>query len=159
MRIKNIVKLILCILLSQSAGIIGAIFTAPGFSGWYQSLNKPSFNPPGWVFSPVWITLYTLMGISLYLVINKNVKFDDKVSGLIFFAVQLVLNASWPIVFFGMKSIFGGFIFIILLWGSILLTILNFYKISKTSSVLLIPYLLWVSFAAVLNYSIYKLNS
>jgi len=158
MNLKNILKLILSILICQSAGIIGSLFTISAIPSWYNGLNKPSFTPPDCIFAPVWGILYTLMGISLYLIINKKFKSNDKTLGLIFFAVQLILNASWSIIFFGAKSILGGFIVILLLWTFIVLTIIKFYKISKPSAIMLYPYLLWVSFAVLLNYSIWKLN-
>lgn len=156
MSINKSFKLLGSILVCQLAGIIGSLFIASG--SWYQQLNKPDFQPPGWIFGPVWIMLYTLMGISLYLVIVKDVEFKDKKIALALFFIQLILNTSWSIVFFGMKSIIGGYLVIVFLWIFILLTMLKFYKISKISAVLLIPYILWVSFAAVLNYSIWRLN-
>jgi len=124
---------------------------------WYDTLIKPSFNPPSWVFSPVWITLYTLMGISLFLVLKAEDSTDKK-QGLIFFTIQLVLNGLWSIVFFGTHQILWAFIVIIFLLIFIILSIWKFYKISKTAAYILIPYLLWVSFATVLNFSLYQLN-
>lgn len=149
---KNWQKLILSILICQLAGIIGSIFSFSAIPSWYAFLNKPPFNPPNWVFGPVWTVLYTLMGFSAYLIFNKDKK------PLKIFAVQLVLNAVWSIVFFGLHSIWGGLFFIILLWFSILLTIVTFYKIDKNAAFLLIPYLLWVSFASILNYYLLILN-
>lgn len=144
------IKLIIAVFVCQLAGIIGSLFTNPS-SSWFTSLIKPSFNPPDWVFAPVWITLYLLMGISLYLIWN------DK-NTVIFFAIQLALNSIWSILFFGLHNLLLSSIEIILLWAMILAVIIKSYKISKTAAYLMIPYLLWVSFAAVLNISIFVLN-
>jgi tryptophan-rich sensory protein len=152
---KQILKLLASIALCQLAGIIGGFFTASSVSTWYASLIKPFFNPPNFLFGPVWITLYTLMGISLYLVLETS--FDKKAISV--FAVQLFLNSIWSIGFFGFQSTFLGLIIIIPLWFAILYTILLFRKISKTSAYLLIPYIIWVSFAACLNYALLVLNA
>ncbi len=151
---KKIWKLIISIMLPFLASIIGGLFTESSASSWYATLIKPPFNPPSWVFGPVWTILYLLMGISLYLVWAK--KYDR--TSFMFFGVQLFLNALWSILFFGMKSPFYAFIEIIFLWVAILITTFYFYKINKISAYLLIPYILWVSFAAVLNFSIFILN-
>lgn len=152
-------KLFLSIIICQLPGIFGSLFTASSVSDWYQLLNKPSFSPPGWIFGPVWITLYFLMGISLYLVWTSKTRNKTLFkTALIIFSVQLVLNAFWSLLFFGLKSPLFAFIEIIILWISIVLSIIYFYRISKLSSYLLIPYLLWVTFASVLNFSIYFLN-
>ena len=156
MEINNILKLIFSVILCQLAGLIGSVFTTSSIPTWYSALNKPQFNPPNWVFSPIWIVLYFLMGISLYLVWSKKSKY--KKTAVTFFGVQLGLNALWSIIFFGLQSPFYAFIEIILLWFFILMTIIYFYRISKPAAYLLIPYILWVSFAAVLNFSIFTLN-
>ncbi len=157
MNYRDAVRLIAAVLLCQAAGIIGSFFTAPAIPEWYASLVKPEFNPPSWLFAPVWITLYTLMGISLYLVWKRKDKQDVTPALLIFFA-QLVLNAIWSIIFFGLQSPFYAFIIIVFLWVLIAGSIYFFYRISKTAAYLLIPYILWVSFAAILNYFIWILN-
>lgn len=158
MRKKDLLKLIISLIVCQLAGVIGSLFTSPSIPTWYASLEKPSFNPPNWVFSPVWITLFVLMGISLFLLWRNGLE-DQKVRiAILFFAVQLVLNVCWSAIFFGLKSPFFALIEIIFLWIAILLTILNSYKVSKAAGVLLIPYILWVSFAAVLNFSLWSLN-
>ncbi|MBN2422884.1 tryptophan-rich sensory protein [Candidatus Woesearchaeota archaeon] len=154
----NYLKLIASIVICQSAGIIGSFFTASSVNTWYLTLNKPSFNPPSWVFGPVWITLYFLMGISLYIIWNNYKNTKKSGLALILFSFQLLLNSLWSILFFGLRNPFLAFIEIVLLWTAILLTILYFYRISKTAAYLLIPYILWVSFAAVLNFSIFYLN-
>jgi benzodiazapine receptor len=152
----NYFKLIFSIVICQLAGVIGSFFTVSSVSTWYVTLNKPFFNPPNWLFGPVWITLYFLMGISLYLIWN-NVDKDTKSARIVFF-IQLGLNTLWSLLFFGLKSPFLAFIEIIVLWLFILLNILFFYQKSKAASYLLIPYFVWVSFASVLNFSIFYLN-
>jgi tryptophan-rich sensory protein len=141
-------RLLFAIVISQLAGIIGSLTTSPA---WYQLINKPSFSPPGWVFGPVWITLYLLMGISLYLI------WDNKLAKTWFF-VQLSLNALWSLIFFGMQNPLLAFIDIFLLWAAIITTMFYALRISKTAFYLLVPYILWVSFAAILNFSIVLLN-
>jgi tryptophan-rich sensory protein len=148
-------RLISSIIICQLAGIIGSIFTVSSVSSWYATLNKPFFNPPSWVFGPVWTLLYLLMGISLYLIWN-NKKRTKK--ALLIFGIQLILNSLWSILFFGLQSPLLAFIEIIFLWSAILLSIIYFYRISKVAAYLLVPYILWVSFAAILNLSIFILN-
>jgi benzodiazapine receptor len=155
---KNFLKLIGLIFVCFLPGIIGGFFTANNLSPWYGLLVKPSFNPPSWIFSPVWTTLYTLMGISLFLILKAE-NSRDKTQGVVFFCVQLVLNGLWSIVFFGLHQILLAFILIIFLLLFIILSILKFYSVSKPAAYILIPYLLWVSFASVLNLSLYQLNS
>jgi len=157
MKIK-ITKLILAILICQSAGIVGSIFTSPSIQTWYTTLQLPSFAPPGWFIGIVWIILYTLMGISLYLVWNKGLRNKRVKNSLSLFGLQLILNAVWSFLFFGLRSPLLGLIEIVFLWVFIGLTILKFYKISKTAGVLLIPYIAWVSVALVLNFYIWILN-
>lgn len=152
-------KLIVSIFVCQLAGFIGSFFTVSSIPTWYSTLNKPFFNPPNWIFGPVWIILYLLMGISLYLIWNnKSGKTKQFKIAITFFISQLVLNSLWSIIFFGLKLPLIAFIEIIVLWIFILLTIIYSYKISKIASYLLIPYILWVSFASILNLSIYLLN-
>jgi benzodiazapine receptor len=150
--------LIAAVLISQLAGIIGSVFTFQSIPTWYAGIQKPDFNPPSWVFGPVWTTLYTLMGIAAYLVWEKGIKKKGVKQALVVFGVQLILNAIWSILFFGMQNPFLAFIEIIFLWISIVATIFLFYKISKTAGYLLVPYILWVSFAAILNFYIWQLN-
>lgn len=148
---KDIPKLLLSIGLCLGAGVLGSFFTFSAIPTWYVTLNKPFFSPPNWIFAPVWTTLYILMGISLYLVWTKR-----KVPTI--FWIQLILNALWSILFFGMKNPLLALIDIIALWISIFLTIKSFYKTNKLAGNLLIPYLIWVSFASILNLSILLLN-
>jgi benzodiazapine receptor len=158
MQAKDIFVLIAAILLCEAAGIIGSLFTFSEIPGWYATLVKPSFSPPNWVFGPVWTLLYALMGISLYLIWKKGQEKIDVKLPLAIFGIQLFLNFLWSILFFGMHSPLFGLICIIFLWLSIAATILLFYKISKNAAYLLTPYILWVSFASILNASIWMLN-
>jgi len=153
----NLPKLTFSILVSLSAGGIGSFFTASSIPTWYSTLNKPFFNPPNWIFAPVWTTLYILMGVSLYLVLVAKTKKDKRVP-ITIFATQLVLNTLWSIIFFGLKSPLIALIEIIFLWITILFTIKQFNQISPISSYLLYPYLAWVSFASLLNLAIFLLN-
>lgn len=150
-------KLPVSLIVCQFAGVLGSLFTTPAIPTWYKTLNKPSFSPPNWIFSPVWISLFVLMGIALFLVWRKQGQPYVK-TALIFFFAQLILNTLWSIAFFGLKSPLLGLIDIVLLWMAILLTILNFLKVSKVAGWLLLPYLLWVSFATILNYFLWVLN-
>ncbi len=158
MKINNTFKLIIAIVVSELAGIIGSVFTTPSITGWYAGIVKPAFNPPAWVFGPVWTTLFALMGIAAFLVWKKGLDRRDVKIALGIFLGQLVLNTLWPIIFFGLRSPGGALIEIVFLWLAILATIIAFYKISKPAAWLLVPYILWVSFAGYLNYSIWQLN-
>ena len=152
-------KLILCIFICLFAGFIGSFFTTPAIPTWYAMLQKPSFAPPNWVFFPVWTALFIMMGIALFLIWQKGWE-DKKVKTAIYiFAGQLILNTLWSIAFFGQRSPLLGLMEIIILWIAILATILSFMKVSRTAAYLLIPYILWVSFAAFLNFWIWRLNS
>jgi len=145
-------KLLISILICELAGMVGSIFTVSSVKTWYvTNLVKPSFNPPSWVFGPVWTTLFLLMGVALYLVWQKK-----KISK--WFWIQLILNILWSGLFFGLKRPDLAFLEIIILWITILKTIVDFKKVNKSASWLLIPYLLWVSFAAFLNLAIVRLN-
>jgi tryptophan-rich sensory protein len=159
MKSIDIIKLVVSIIICQLAGFIGAIFTSRSIPIWYASLKKPSFNPPESLFGPVWTALFLLMGISLFLIWQKGLTYDGVKLALILFGVQLILNILWSILFFGLRSPLAGFIEIIILWVLILMTILAFYKISQVAAILLIPYILWVSFAAILNFSLWRLNA
>lgn len=154
----DLLKLAASIIICQLAGIIGTIFTSPKIDTWYAELSKPFFNPPSWVFAPVWTILFILMGISLYLVWRKGFDIPRVRAAMIIFSIHLVLNVAWSAVFFGAESLIGGFVVIALLWFSIFVTILRFYDISKKAGYLFIPYILWVTFAAILNLWIWYLN-
>jgi benzodiazapine receptor len=157
-KIGEILILFSSIIICQLAGIIGSVFTTPAIPRWYANINKPSFNPPNWVFAPVWTTLYLLMGIALFLVLRKGLNEKDIKIAIAVFVFQLVLNSLWSFLFFGLESPFAAFIEIIFLWAAILISIILFFRISGVAGALLIPYILWVSFASVLNFSIWRLN-
>lgn len=152
------IKLVISILICQCAGIIGAFFTRRSIPEWYAFLNKPAFNPPNWVFAPAWATLYTLMGISAFLVWRKGLRTPGVRNALTIFLLQLALNSLWSIVFFGNRSIVGGLVVIVILWLAILWAMIRFSALSKPAAVLLIPYIVWVSFALILNVAFVLLN-
>jgi benzodiazapine receptor len=158
MAARDIVKLVVSLVACQCAGLIGSVFTIPAIPTWYATLQKPFFNPPNWLFAPAWVTLYLLMGIAAFLVWRRGLGQKGVKSALIIFLVQLVLNALWSVVFFGLRSPLWGAVVILALWVAILLTILRFFKISTAAGALLLPYILWVSFASVLNIAILVLN-
>ncbi len=157
MKFLDILKLVVSVILCQITGFLGSLFTTPAIPTWYKTLNKPFFTPPNWIFSPVWISLFILMGISLFFVWRRSDHPKFKIA-FIFFSVQLILNILWSIVFFGLRSPLLGLVDIVLLWIAILMTIQNVSKISKFAGVLLTPYLVWVSFATLLNFSLWILN-
>lgn len=152
----NLLKLIISIVLPLAIGGLGSVFTVSAIPTWYAALNKPFFSPLNYVFAPVWTTLYILMGISLYFLWTAKKKGKDKAIKL--FLIQLVLNFSWSIIFFGWHNPQLALLEIIALWIFIMLTILQSYSISKISAYLLYPYIVWVSFASVLNLFIAMLN-
>jgi tryptophan-rich sensory protein len=154
----NILKPIISIIICQLAGLIGYLFTRPAIPTWYAFLRKPFFTPPDWVFGPAWIILYILMGIAASLVWQNRSDPKKTRNALTLFGVQLVLNAFWPFVFFGLKSPLAGLIEITILAAAILLTIHKFLGVSRTAGILLIPYFIWVSFASGLNLTIWFLN-
>lgn len=150
-------KLLASIALCNLAGGLGALVTMPRIPGWYRALRKPSFNPPSWVFGPVWTTLYTLMGVSFYLVWRGH-SLAEIPAPAAAFAFQLVVNVAWSGVFFGLRSPLGGLVVIGVLLGAILWMLFEFHACSPTAALLQAPYLLWCSFAAVLNFRIWQLN-
>jgi tryptophan-rich sensory protein len=139
-------------------GFLSSVATQSSVNDWYLTLNKPSFNPPNWIFAPVWTTLYILMGISAGWVWAKGFHHKWVKTGLYHFGFQLLLNGLWSIVFFGLKQPFWGLVVILSLLVVLLLTIKWFKVVSKVAAALLIPYLLWVCFATVLNFKIWELN-
>lgn len=155
---KHTTKLVVSIVACLAAGAIGSIFTRSAIPTWYATLQKPVFSPPNWLFAPVWTLLYILMGIAAFLVWRKGLENRQVRIALIVFLIQLILNTFWSVVFFGLESPLSGLIVILILWLAILVTVLNFFKISRVASMLMWPYLLWVTFAAVLNASIWLLN-
>ncbi|WP_321506457.1 TspO/MBR family protein [uncultured Methanoregula sp.] len=140
------------------AGVIGSVFSTTGIPAWYAGLIKPAFTPPAWIFAPVWTFLYILMGISLFLILRSGGKKQDVRVSLSLFAIQLVLNVMWSVIFFGLHSIFFGLVCLILLFVILLCTTLWTFRVSRNASLLLIPYLLWLCIAAYLNTAIFILN-
>jgi len=151
---KNVLGLVLWVLAALAAGWIGSNFM-PG--EWYASLAKPSWNPPSSVFAPVWTTLYVLMGIAAWLV-WREAGFSGARVALSLFAIQLLLNSLWSYLFFGLQKPMIAYIEIIVLWCAILATLVSFWRVRRSAGALLIPYLCWVSFAAALNYQLWRLN-
>jgi len=155
---RSVLLLIGCIVLPLLVGAVGSVITTASIPVWYTTLTKPWFTPPNWVFAPVWITLYCMMGVSLWLIIKDGFDDDEIKDGAICFAAQLALNFLWSIAFFGLRSPLMGLIVIIILLGLIGLTIQRFRRISKPAAYLLIPYFCWTCCATVLNTSIILLN-
>ena len=151
-------KLIVSIIIPQAVGLLGSIATTSSVRDWYPTLNKPAFNPPSWLFAPVWTLLFLLMGIALYLIWKKGIETPGVKEVLIFFGAQLVLNILWSIFFFGLRSPLLGLIDIIPLVVLIYLTFIKFKQIDPTAGYLLLPYLAWTSFATILNLSLLILN-
>jgi benzodiazapine receptor len=159
-RVPKPLILIFSLIVSFVAAALGSLATIPNIPTWYAALEKPLLNPPNWVFGPVWTILYTLMGIALYLVIvsKRSVKNQRKLNIYLLFAAQLTLNALWSITFFGLHLIEAAVAVILILLASIVLTIVKFWPYSPLAAKLLIPYALWVSFAAYLTIGIAFVN-
>jgi translocator protein len=155
---KNWIKLVISIAVPVAVGGVAGLFTRPEIDGWYQTLQKPSWQPPNWVFGPVWTTLYIMMGIALYLVWKSNAAATQKRTAITLWIVQLVFNFFWSFIFFRQHQLDWALGEIIVLWFFILLTIFSFARISKLAAWLLLPYISWVSFASILTYTIYQLN-
>jgi len=155
---RSILLLVVCILIPLITGVVGSFFTAASVSGWYVTLSKPWFNPPGWVFGPAWTILYILMGISLWMVIRSGVQEQQVRLGIIVFGIQLFVNLFWSVIFFGMQSPIGGLVCILVLLSLIVTMIGVFWKISTRAAYLLVPYLCWTTFATLLNAMIVILN-
>ena len=158
MKGSDILKLVLSIVICQGAGFLGSLATTPSIGTWYKTLAKPNFSPPNAIFAPVWITLYLMMSIALFLVWKRGAATAGVKSALVLFFVQLALNTLWSILFFGLHQPMGAFFEIIFLWVFILLTLIAFWRTSLPAGLLLVPYLLWVSFASVLNFALWRLN-
>lgn len=162
MKLPNRTKLLISLALPQLAGLLGSVFTMSAVTTWYATLQKPPLSPPNWIFGPVWTTLYLLMGVSLYLVWRKWSVLPwtpaRKKMALVFFGVQLALNTLWSVLFFGLQSPGLALINIILMVVAIKITMLLFWRVSRVATWLLLPYLLWVSFATYLNAAIWYLN-
>lgn len=151
-------SLLLFILVVMVAAGLGGIFTRSGVAEWYPSLSKPTWTPPGWLFGPVWTSLYASMALAAWLVWLRR---DRKTvfGAMTAFSFQLILNALWPAFFFGLRSPFAALVEIVFLWVAVAATAALFWRIRPVAAVLLIPYGLWVTFAACLNFAIVRLNS
>jgi translocator protein len=155
---NSIVKLIISVVACLAAGGVGSLFTFKAIPTWYPGLKKPKYTPPNQAFGPVWTALYILMGLSVFFIWQKGLAYDGVLLAFVFFWAQLVLNALWSIIFFGMKSKGGGVITIVILWFLILAAIITSFKVSGWAGTLLIPYIIWVSIASYLNIGIWWLN-
>lgn len=181
MRVKDVLQFAFAVAVSEIAGVLGSFFTKPGIeSGWYAGLMKHGLTPPDWVFGPVWTALYFLVGVSLYLALRngwrvKHLIFHErkawnpiserlwrgdwqKINAIAVFSVHYILNILWSAVFFGLRETGLAFFVIVALWVSVVYVMANFYRISKPAAWLLVPYLLWVSFATYLNFALWMLN-
>ena len=152
---KLAISIVLCVVI----GSLGSIFTTSAIGTWYSAIAKPSWTPPNWTFAPVWTTLFILMGFALYFVWNKGLKTKGVKTALEIFGVQFALNVLWSFLFFGLRSPLYGFVGIIALWLAIAATIWKFYRISKPAAYALLPYIIWVTIATALNYSVFVLNA
>ncbi|WHH57811.1 TspO/MBR family protein [Petroclostridium sp. X23] len=155
--IQHAVGLLISIAIAEGVGILSSFFTR-GTMEKYQQLVQPSFSPPGWVFSIVWSVLFLLMGIASYRVYNAGIQKPVVKNALIFYTIQLIFNFFWTIIFFRLELRGFAFVWLIILWVLIIITTVKFYKIDKIAGYLMVPYILWVSFAGLLNYSIWQLN-
>ena len=156
--LRDLRTLISAIVVCEGAGGVGAVVTSRAVTTWYPTLRKPAFNPPSGIFAPVWTLLYALMGVALCLTWRRRPLDARAAPALRLFTLQLLLNALWSVIFFGLKSPRSAFIEIVVLWAAIILTIRAMYPVSRLGAVLLLPYLLWVSFAGLLNLAIWRLN-
>ncbi|MDD5152597.1 MAG: tryptophan-rich sensory protein [Candidatus Pacebacteria bacterium] len=158
-KFSSFLALIVSIAICEFAGIVGSFFTFSEIPTWYATITKPAINPPSWVFGPVWTTLFFLMGISAFLVWRKmETNREDVKMALSIFGFQLILNTLWSIIFFGMHNIGLALAEIVVLWLAIVWTIVEFYKLSRASAYLLLPYIVWVTFAGYLTYNLWVLN-
>lgn len=156
-RMRKVVSLVVCMVVCYGAAAVGGLATGGSVSGWFQTLKRPSFQPPDWLFGPVWTLLYGLMAVSAWLVYVKTGRVRS--TPMTLFVVQLVLNVAWSIIFFGLHRPGLAVFDIVALWVAIIATIVAFWRISMTAGVLMLPYLAWVTFASVLNVSLWHLNS
>ncbi|RYY64712.1 MAG: tryptophan-rich sensory protein [Chitinophagaceae bacterium] len=155
---KNGWKLFLSLLIPQVVGLTAGYFTITGVGSWYQTIRRPEWNPPNWLFGPVWTALYILMGIALYLVWNGKERSVQKRSAILLWSLQLAVNFLWSFFFFNQHRTGLALADLAVLWLLILLTIFAFARISKIAAWLLVPYISWVTFAGILNYTIWILN-
>jgi len=154
----NYKRLLISLILPQLAGVVGSFFTVSAIPTWYAGLIKPDFSPPNWLFAPVWVILYLMMGVAVYLIWQQLDKVKTAKNFLAVFWIHLFFNATWSIIFFGLQNPGIAFVNIIIIWLFILALLIKGWVIDKRAAYLLIPYFLWVSFASVLNYFIWYLN-
>jgi tryptophan-rich sensory protein len=154
----DIAKVVISLVAAFAAGGIGSIFTTSSIPTWYAGLNKPFFTPPNWLFAPAWTTLYILMAVAAFLVWRKHLDTPGVKAAMIAYLSQLALNTLWSVVFFGLKMPLAGLISILILWLAILVTLVRFYYLSRPAGYLMIPYILWVTFASALNLGVVTLN-
>ncbi len=152
----NVVRLLVSIVACEAAGVVGSVFTISAIPTWYAELQKPWFTPPNWLFAPVWLALYFLMGVTLYLLWGKR---QQAGAALWAFAIQLILNVAWSVVFFGGHELLYGFVVITALWAAILVAMVFSYRVSRGAAALLLPYIFWVTIASALNYYVWVLNA
>ncbi|OGE31019.1 TspO protein [Candidatus Daviesbacteria bacterium RIFCSPHIGHO2_01_FULL_44_29] len=155
---KNLPKLIISVISCELVGFLGTSFTISAIPTWYATLSKPFFAPPNWIFGPVWTLLYLMMGVAFYLIWKQGWKKKKVKTAGNYFLAQLVLNFIWSPIFFGLRSPLIALLVIVAMWALIVLTMKKFYPLSRLASYLLIPYMLWVSFAILLNAAIVVLN-
>ncbi|MFC7204888.1 TspO/MBR family protein [Haloferax namakaokahaiae] len=155
-RRRDVAELVGWVVLAQLAGLVGSVFTVTSIGSWYDTLVRPEFAPPNWVFGPVWTTLFALMGVAAFLVSQSNSPRTRR--ALTVFGAQLVVNVAWSAAFFGLQSPALGLVVIVVLLGAICLTMWEFAQVDRRAALLLVPYLAWVAFATVLNYGFWTLN-
>lgn len=154
-----VLPVVIGVLICLAAGLLGSLVTMPAVeSAWFIQLNKPFFQPPNWLFAPVWTILYILMGAAAGIIYTTSRKTAAGKTALLLFAVQLVFNVIWSFLFFGSHMLLLASVDIVLLWAVLLATIVNFWKINRASAVMLIPYILWVTFASVLTITLFLMN-
>jgi benzodiazapine receptor len=146
------------ILVSELAGVLGAFATTSAIPTWYAALAKPAWTPPNWVFGPAWTVLYAVMGVAAARVWIRHRRTPAGKRSLALFGAQLAMNAEWPVLFFGLRAVGAALVAIVILWATILALIIWWWRLERTSAALLIPYLVWVSFATALNAAIWRLN-
>ena len=154
---KKIGQLLLCLILPLAVGGISGFFTVEAIPGWYRTIEKPEWNPPSWVFGPVWTTLYILMGIAMFLIWTRP-RTELRQRALYLNAIQLILNFFWSFIFFNVHAMGWALVEILMLWILIVATLFAYDKVYKPAAWLLLPYIIWVSFATLLNGAIWWLN-
>ena len=154
-----VLPVVIGVLICLAAGLLGSMVTMPAVeSMWFIDLNKPVFQPPNWLFAPVWTILYILMGVAAGIVYVEGKNKMEGKTALILFAVQLILNILWSFMFFGVQTLLGVSVNIVLLWGTLLATIIYFFKVNRAAGWMMIPYILWVTFATILTITLFVMN-